>query len=59
MNTLATGYKTLGEDIWRYLGKLTDAQRSMIDEKFEMKARDMERRKARRFKGYLKTFCKR
>ncbi|GMH05428.1 hypothetical protein Nepgr_007268 [Nepenthes gracilis] len=45
LNTLATGYKILGEDIWRYMGKLTDAQRSMIDEKFKSKARDMDKRK--------------
>lgn len=44
LNTLATGYKILGEDIWRYVGKLTDAQRSMIDEKFKSKAREMDRR---------------
>ncbi|KAL8152166.1 hypothetical protein V2J09_009926 [Rumex salicifolius] len=45
LNTLATGYKMLGEDIWRYLGKLTDAQRSMIDEKFKLKAREMDKRR--------------
>ncbi|KNA20108.1 hypothetical protein SOVF_055370 [Spinacia oleracea] len=45
LNALATGYKILGEDIWRYLGKLTDAQRSMIDEKFKTKARDMDKRR--------------
>lgn len=27
----------IGEDIWRYVGKLTEAQRSMIDEKFKTK----------------------
>lgn len=45
LNALATGFKILGEDIWRYLGKLTDAQRSMIDEKFKTKARDMDKRR--------------
>ncbi|XP_021726403.1 protein MOR1-like isoform X2 [Chenopodium quinoa] len=45
LNALATGYKILGEDIWRYVGKLTDAQRSMIDEKFKTKARDMDKRR--------------
>ncbi|XP_074272176.1 protein MOR1-like isoform X2 [Silene latifolia] len=45
LNSLATGYKILGEDVWRFVGKLTDAQRSMIDEKFKSKARDMDRRK--------------
>ncbi|XP_074307660.1 protein MOR1-like isoform X2 [Silene latifolia] len=45
LNTLATGYKILGEDIWRFVGKLTDAQRSMIDEKFKSKAREMDRRR--------------
>ncbi|GAB4831233.1 Protein MICROTUBULE ORGANIZATION 1 [Ancistrocladus abbreviatus] len=45
LNTLATGYKILGEDIWRYMGRLTDAQRSMIDENFKSKAREMDKRK--------------
>ncbi|KAG6755568.1 hypothetical protein POTOM_041399 [Populus tomentosa] len=45
LNALATGYKILGEDIWRYLGKLTDAQKSMIDDRFKWKVREMEKRK--------------
>ncbi|OWM77497.1 hypothetical protein CDL15_Pgr016894 [Punica granatum] len=45
LNTLATGYKLLGEDIWRYVGKLTDAQRSMLDDRFKWKAREMDKRK--------------
>ncbi|GAB4826923.1 Protein MICROTUBULE ORGANIZATION 1 [Ancistrocladus abbreviatus] len=45
LNTLATGYKIVGEDLWRYMGKLTDAQRCMIDEKFKSKAREMDKRK--------------
>ncbi|KAJ6752322.1 hypothetical protein OIU85_002724 [Salix viminalis] len=45
LNSLATGYKILGEDIWRYLGKLTDAQKSMIDDRFKWKVREMEKRK--------------
>ncbi|KAH9626996.1 hypothetical protein KSS87_017847 [Heliosperma pusillum] len=45
LNSLATGYKILGEDVWRFVGKLTDAQRSMIDEKFKSKAREMDRRR--------------
>jgi len=35
LNTLATAYKILGEDIWRFVGKLTDAQKSMLDDKFK------------------------
>ena len=27
----------VGEDIWRYVGKLTDAQRSMLDDRFKWK----------------------
>lgn len=27
----------LGEDIWRYVGKLTDAQKSMLDDRFKWK----------------------
>ncbi|XAR66434.1 hypothetical protein NMG60_11012669 [Bertholletia excelsa] len=45
LNTLATSYKILGDDIWRYVGKLTDAQRSMLDDRFKWKAREMEKRK--------------
>lgn len=26
-----------GDDIWRYVGKLTDAQKSMIDDRFKWK----------------------
>uniref|UniRef100_A0A7N0ZV85 Protein MOR1 n=1 Tax=Kalanchoe fedtschenkoi TaxID=63787 RepID=A0A7N0ZV85_KALFE len=45
LNTLATGYKILGDDIWKYVGKLTDAQKSMLDDRFKWKAREMEKRK--------------
>ncbi|XP_057538805.1 protein MOR1-like isoform X2 [Amaranthus tricolor] len=45
LNALATGYKILGEDVWRYVGKLTEAQRSMIDEKFKTKAREMDKKR--------------
>ncbi|VVB02220.1 unnamed protein product [Arabis nemorensis] len=45
LNTMATGYKILGDDIWRYVGKLTDAQKSMLDEKFKWKFREMEKRR--------------
>ncbi|XP_071930544.1 protein MOR1-like isoform X1 [Coffea arabica] len=43
--TLATGYKILGDDIWKFVGKLTEAQRSMLDERFKRKAREMDKRK--------------
>ncbi|CAN1226033.1 Protein MOR1 [Linum grandiflorum] len=45
LNALATGYKFLGEDIWRYVGKLTDAQKSMLDDRFKWKVREMEKRR--------------
>ncbi|KAL2464827.1 Protein MOR1 [Forsythia ovata] len=45
LNALASGYKILGDDIWRYVGKLTEAQRSMLDDRFKWKAREMEKRK--------------
>ncbi|XP_059659280.1 protein MOR1-like [Cornus florida] len=45
LNTLATGYKIVGDDIWKYVGKLTDAQRSMLDDRFKWKAREMDKRK--------------
>ncbi|KAL7243803.1 hypothetical protein ACSBR1_016095 [Camellia fascicularis] len=44
LNTLATGYKIFGDDIWRYVGKLTEAQRSVLDDRFKWKARDMDKR---------------
>ncbi|KAG6594399.1 Protein MOR1, partial [Cucurbita argyrosperma subsp. sororia] len=45
LNALATGYKILGEEVWRYVGKLTDAQKSMLDDRFKWKVREMEKRK--------------
>lgn len=45
LQTLAVAYKILGDDIWRHVGKLSDAQRSMLDDKFKWKAREMEKRK--------------
>ncbi|TKY51634.1 MOR1 protein [Spatholobus suberectus] len=44
LNTLATGYKILGEDIWRFVGKLTEAQKSMLDDRFKWKVREMEKK---------------
>lgn len=44
LNTLATAYKILGEDIWRFVGKLADAQKSMLDDKFKWKAREMDKK---------------
>ena len=32
-------FNLLGEDIWRYVGKLTDAQKSMLDDRFKWKVR--------------------
>ncbi|XP_038980798.1 protein MOR1-like isoform X4 [Phoenix dactylifera] len=45
LNTMATAYKNLGEDVWRYVGKLSDAQKSMLDDRFKWKAREMDKRK--------------
>ncbi|XP_061996116.1 protein MOR1 [Rosa rugosa] len=45
LNTLASGYKLLGEDIWRYVGKLTGAQKSLIEERFKYTVKDMEKNK--------------
>ncbi|KAK9131718.1 hypothetical protein Scep_011246 [Stephania cephalantha] len=45
LNTLATAYKSLGDEIWRYVGKLTDAQKSMLDDRFKWKAREMDKRR--------------
>ncbi|XP_077250058.1 protein MOR1-like isoform X3 [Tasmannia lanceolata] len=45
LNTLATAYKNLGDDIWKYAGKLSDAQKSMLDDRFKWKAREMDKRK--------------
>ncbi|CAH8374190.1 unnamed protein product [Eruca vesicaria subsp. sativa] len=45
LNTMATGYKILGDDIWRYVGKLTDAQKSMLDDRFKWKIKEMEKRR--------------
>ncbi|XP_073101212.1 protein MOR1-like [Elaeis guineensis] len=45
LNTMANAYKNLGEDVWRYVGKLSDAQKSMLDDRFKWKAREMDKRK--------------
>ncbi|OAY83553.1 protein MOR1 isoform X1 [Ananas comosus] len=45
LNTLATAYKNLGEDVWRCVGKLSDAQRSMLDDRFKWKAREMDKKR--------------
>ncbi|KAJ6841944.1 protein MOR1-like [Iris pallida] len=45
LNTMATAYKNLGEDVWRFVGKLSDAQKSMLDDRFKWKAREMEKRR--------------
>ncbi|XP_072993641.1 protein MOR1-like isoform X1 [Typha latifolia] len=45
LNMLATAYKNLGEDVWKYVGKLSDAQRSMLDDRFKWKAREMDKRR--------------
>ncbi|KAG1338209.1 protein MOR1 [Cocos nucifera] len=45
LNMMATAYKNLGEDVWRYVGKLSDAQKSMLDDRFKWKAREMDKRK--------------
>lgn len=45
LNTLATAYKNLGDDVWRYVGKISDSQRSMLDDRFKWKAREMDKRK--------------
>ncbi|CAL5437035.1 unnamed protein product [Camellia sinensis] len=45
LNTLATGYKIFGDDIWRYVGKLTKDQRSVLDVDLNGRlARDMDKR---------------
>ncbi|XP_068640507.1 protein MOR1-like isoform X2 [Aristolochia californica] len=45
LNTMATAYKNLGDDVWKYVGKLSDAQKSMLDDRFKWKAREMDKRK--------------
>ncbi|KAL5994649.1 Protein MICROTUBULE ORGANIZATION 1 [Asimina triloba] len=45
LNTLTTAYKHLGDDVWKFFGKLSDAQKSMLDDRFKWKAREMDKRK--------------
>ncbi|KAK9158295.1 hypothetical protein Scep_004869 [Stephania cephalantha] len=40
----AIAYKSLGDEIWRYVWKLTDAQKSMLDDRFKWKAKLKRRR---------------
>ncbi|XP_024396661.1 protein MOR1 [Physcomitrium patens] len=42
---LATAYKILGDDIWKYVGKISGAQKGVMDEKFKWTAREMEKRR--------------
>ncbi|GJP36902.1 hypothetical protein CLOM_g21364 [Closterium sp. NIES-68] len=44
LSMLASVYVLLGEDIWRLLGKLTEAQKGLIEDKLKWKAREMEKR---------------
>ncbi|CAL5359866.1 unnamed protein product [Camellia sinensis] len=44
LNTLATGYKIFGDDIWRYVGKLKKDQRSVLDVDLNGSARNMDKR---------------
>ncbi|PKA51818.1 Protein MOR1 [Apostasia shenzhenica] len=37
LNTMTTAYKYLGDDIWRYVGKLSDTQKSTLDDRFKWK----------------------
>jgi cytoskeleton-associated protein 5 len=43
LSTLAVSYKVLGDDIWRFVGKLSSAQKGILDEKFKWKAREMDK----------------
>ncbi|CAM6047665.1 unnamed protein product [Sphagnum compactum] len=45
LSTLAVSYKVLGDDIWRFVGKLSSAQKGILDEKFKWKAREMDKRR--------------
>ncbi|RZC65417.1 hypothetical protein C5167_009104 [Papaver somniferum] len=45
LNTMAIAYKNLGDDVWKYVGKVSDAQKSMLDDRFKWKAREMDKRK--------------
>jgi cytoskeleton-associated protein 5 len=45
ISTLAVSYKVLGDDIWRFVGKLSSAQKGILDTKFKWKAREMDKRR--------------
>lgn len=44
LSTLATIYFIIGEDVWRLAGRLTDAQRSLMEEKFKYKVKQLARK---------------
>eukprot|EP00252_Welwitschia_mirabilis_P027944 TRINITY_DN9838_c0_g1_i1.p1 TRINITY_DN9838_c0_g1~~TRINITY_DN9838_c0_g1_i1.p1 ORF type:complete len:2078 (+),score=475.99 TRINITY_DN9838_c0_g1_i1:649-6234(+) len=44
LSTLVSSYKILGEEIWRFVGVLTNVQIEMLEEKFKRKAREMDQR---------------
>jgi len=43
LNTLAIVYALVGEDIWRLAGRVNDAQKSLMEEKFKYKAKQLAR----------------
>eukprot|EP00898_Chlorokybus_atmophyticus_P007131 jgi/Chlat1/7419/Chrsp6S09189 len=45
LNTLAVVYKLAGDDVWKMLGKLSDSQRTTLEEKFKWAAKDMEKKR--------------
>ncbi|XP_027934620.1 protein MOR1 isoform X3 [Vigna unguiculata] len=45
LNTLATCYKILGNDIWEFVGTLSNTQHSMLEDRFKWKVREMEKKK--------------
>ncbi|KAJ3669121.1 hypothetical protein LUZ60_011071 [Juncus effusus] len=48
LNTLAIAYENIGDDVWMYIGKVADQQKSMIDERFKWKAREMKKKSSKK-----------
>lgn len=45
LSTMATAYKYIGQDIWKYVGKLSAVEKSLLSDKFKWKAEEMEKEK--------------
>eukprot|EP00850_Spirogloea_muscicola_P001145 SM000004S15015 [mRNA] locus=s4:723804:739200:- [translate_table: standard] len=44
LNALATAYTILGDDVWKHLGKVSETQKGLIEDKFKWKVKEMQKK---------------